>query len=330
MAKAAEEGKTTTDLLKGMVTGMIDTPSRFLKACRDGDWEAIGRESVNLYFLAKTIKAAPELIKGSAEALRRLPDALARTFDSLTILRQRTVALGLKTEGRFRPELTRPAPPPTPPPTPTTAIPKLTVKPGGGQATGTPTGMLRDVDSPSRGVQVGASHPVFKGRVPANDPPPSAPQAQAKKVAVNAPKDLPPAQAVDTTRPPASAGDPITMSKRLPRSRPKRPSAPPAAELDIDEGEISRKRQRGEEQPKKESISTPNKVPIKGSAWLNRRLGTDSALQGKFMAWVEEEHFGEHPHMTPETTFADDLLERWNDTLTEKLTLGERRSRPKQ
>jgi len=35
--------------------------------------------------------------------LRRLPEALARTYDSLTILRQRTIALGLKIEGRFRP-----------------------------------------------------------------------------------------------------------------------------------------------------------------------------------------------------------------------------------
>ena len=31
MAEAAKQGKTTGDLLKGMVTGLIETPGRFLK-----------------------------------------------------------------------------------------------------------------------------------------------------------------------------------------------------------------------------------------------------------------------------------------------------------
>ncbi len=104
LAAAAEQGATTGDLLKGMVTGLIDTPSRFLKACEDDDWEAIGRETVNLYLLAKTIKEAPETIKKIPDAVKRLPELLAKTKESLRILRARTVALGLKKEGRLLPE----------------------------------------------------------------------------------------------------------------------------------------------------------------------------------------------------------------------------------
>lgn len=59
-----------------------------------------------------------------------------------------------------------PPSPTTPSPNPT---PTLTVKQGGSQGSGTPTGMLRDVDSPSPSVQVPASHPVFKNKPPAND-----------------------------------------------------------------------------------------------------------------------------------------------------------------
>ena len=47
MAEAAKQGKTTGDLLKGMVTGLIEAPGRFLKACREGDWEGIGREATD-------------------------------------------------------------------------------------------------------------------------------------------------------------------------------------------------------------------------------------------------------------------------------------------
>ena len=104
-----------------------------------------------------------------------------------------------------------PAPAPKPqigsqPPTASTPAPapKLEVVPGGGQASGTPKGMLRDVDRPGRGVDVPASHPVLKGNVPANDPPPE-PQGQRMKVAANAPKDVPAGQVVETA-PPASIG----------------------------------------------------------------------------------------------------------------------------
>jgi hypothetical protein len=125
MAAAAEQGATTSDLLKRMVTGIVETPSRFLKACRDGDWEAIGRESVALYLLAKTIREAPETIGKIPEAVKRLPELLAKTQESLRILRQRTVALGLKSEGRFSPQPVSPPAaqiPPAPTPAPTLTV----------------------------------------------------------------------------------------------------------------------------------------------------------------------------------------------------------------
>lgn len=90
MAKAAEQGATTSELLKGMVMGIIETPSRFLKACEDGDWEAIGKETVNLYFLAKTLKESPELVKNLTKT------AVATTNRALRILRARTVALEIE------------------------------------------------------------------------------------------------------------------------------------------------------------------------------------------------------------------------------------------
>jgi hypothetical protein len=97
MAEAAKQGKTTGDLLKGMVTGLIETPARFLKACRDGDWEGIGREAVNIYLLAKTIKEAPEMVQ-------KMPALVERTWASLRILRARKVALELQGEARMLPK----------------------------------------------------------------------------------------------------------------------------------------------------------------------------------------------------------------------------------
>jgi hypothetical protein len=75
-----------------------------LKAAHD--WEAIGRESVNLYLLAKTLKEAPATVRKAANAATRIPELIARTNESLRILRQRTVALGLENEVRLAPEPT--------------------------------------------------------------------------------------------------------------------------------------------------------------------------------------------------------------------------------
>jgi len=77
VAKAAEKGATTTDLLEGMVTGLIETPERLWKAIQNDDWEAIGRETANLYMLAKSgkqgaAKAVPwiALVRARAAGLR--------------------------------------------------------------------------------------------------------------------------------------------------------------------------------------------------------------------------------------------------------------------
>jgi hypothetical protein len=160
MAAAAEQGADTVDLLKGMVTGVIDTPSRFLEACRKDDWEAIGREAVNLYFLAKTLRDAPQTIKEIPGAVGKLPELLAKTRESVGILRARTLSLGLKTEGRFSPRTptsavpeARPAPPSRPtllaeaPPASSAPVTKPTAEalPTGEQpAPGTTTRRLQD------------------------------------------------------------------------------------------------------------------------------------------------------------------------------------------
>lgn len=75
--KAAEQGATTSELLSGMLKGLIETPERLWKAIENDDWEAIGRETANLYMLAKTgkqgaAKAAPwiALVRARAAGLR--------------------------------------------------------------------------------------------------------------------------------------------------------------------------------------------------------------------------------------------------------------------
>lgn len=75
--KAAEQGATTSELLAGMWKGLIETPERLWKAIESDDWEAIGRETANLYMLAKggkqgAAKAAPwiALVRARAAGLR--------------------------------------------------------------------------------------------------------------------------------------------------------------------------------------------------------------------------------------------------------------------
>ena len=69
LMKAFEQGATRTDVLKGLVSGLVGTPKRLLDAVEDGDWEAVGREAVNLYLLTKVIKETPQ-------AIRRVPEFL--------------------------------------------------------------------------------------------------------------------------------------------------------------------------------------------------------------------------------------------------------------
>jgi len=187
--------------------------------------------------------------------------------------------------------------------------------------------MLRDTDAASRGVQVDASHPVLKNRPPANDTP-TPPQGQAAKVAVNATKDVPHAQHIDPAQGPSAPGqttDPARMGKKPPTSGPKqkKSSGPPADKLELDEGELSKKQRRGSAS-QQDRISTPGKTPIKGSEWLNGRL-PDIEDQRLFLQWIEDGHFGEHPHLRPYDAFADALLEEWNGTLSRRRVLGPRR-----
>jgi hypothetical protein len=285
-----------------MVTGLIDTPSRFLKACREGDWEAIGRESVNLYMLAKTVKEAPRAIEKIPEVVKKLPELLAQTQASLRILRARTVALGLKSEARLPPEpVPRTPPAPKPPP-------DLVVKQGGGQGSGKPTGMLRDTDSSGSGVKVDTSHPVVKNKTPANDnAPPPPPQAQqAVRGTAKAPQDLPPAQKTDQgAHAPGQTTDPARLGKKPPTSSPKpKDPGPPAAELDPGEGDTTRKPRRNagdqDDLPKKEKISdTYNKSELEQSPQLIERL-PDPNHRRLYMEWLKKGHVGKgHPHINP-------------------------------
>jgi hypothetical protein len=101
LMKAFEQGATRTEVLKGLVTGLIGTPQRFLKAVEDGDWEAVGREAVNLYLLARVVKESPKVVA-------RVPELLVTTRRALRVLRARTLGLRLKS-ARLVPE-----PPPLP------------------------------------------------------------------------------------------------------------------------------------------------------------------------------------------------------------------------
>jgi hypothetical protein len=56
MSKAAAQGAGTGDLIVAMGKNIIETPERMWTAIKNDDWEAIGREAVNLYMLAKSGK----------------------------------------------------------------------------------------------------------------------------------------------------------------------------------------------------------------------------------------------------------------------------------
>ncbi len=63
MAKAAEQGATTEDLLKGMVLEPLETPMRWIEAAEKGDWRAVGKETANLYIIAKAGKQGVGKVK---------------------------------------------------------------------------------------------------------------------------------------------------------------------------------------------------------------------------------------------------------------------------
>ncbi|HYP27436.1 MAG TPA: DUF4157 domain-containing protein [Blastocatellia bacterium] len=194
------------------------------------------------------------------------------------------------------------------PPVKSRPVPAPTVKQGGGQGTGKPTGMLRDTDASSRGVQVDTSHPVFKNKQPANDAQPP-PRDQAAKVAVNATKDLPRGQTIDPVQGAGATGqntNPTRMGKKPPTSdsKLKKNSGPPAAELDPGEGATTKKPRRsrgdGDDLPSKQKISDRyDKPELEQSPELIARL-PDPNHRRLYMEWLKKGHLGTgHPHVNP-------------------------------
>ena len=103
LGKAAEKGASTADLLKGMAKGLIETPERFYKAVEAGDWNAIGKETVNLYLLAKTgkegaMKAAPmlRLVRARAAGLEGGMGAGA-ALESLKLAKRENLVIRFRT-----------------------------------------------------------------------------------------------------------------------------------------------------------------------------------------------------------------------------------------
>ncbi|WP_426503061.1 eCIS core domain-containing protein [Dactylosporangium sp. McL0621] len=215
MADAAAHGASTTDLLKGMVLGIIETPERFLDACRRDDWKAIGREAVNLYMLADGLRRAPGELAKVPEIARKLPGLLAKTRASLRVLRARNVALGLAQESRFVPPPPVPVHPVvlgTPPRLPPA---ELAIHQGGGQAVRGPAGVLKG-DSPSVQVDV-RSHGRIRATAPVNENVPRGRTAQRRRaVAGDArPAELPAAQQIEPPAATAAPGHtPISAAKK--------------------------------------------------------------------------------------------------------------------
>jgi hypothetical protein len=102
MAKAAEQGADTDDLIIAMGKNIIETPERMWKAIKNDDWEAIGREAVNLYMLAKSGK------EGAAKAYSLMKLVKARRLGLMkgmsvdTALKVREIAMREDLTIRFR------------------------------------------------------------------------------------------------------------------------------------------------------------------------------------------------------------------------------------
>jgi len=104
LMQAFEHGATRTDVLKGIASGILGTPVRFTRAIMDGNWENVGREAVNYYYLVQLARHGPEYVK------TKLPELLAFTQRGLRILRARVLGLQLG-EARLLPRMPLPAEP---------------------------------------------------------------------------------------------------------------------------------------------------------------------------------------------------------------------------
>jgi hypothetical protein len=231
MAEAAKQGKTTGDLLKGMVTGLIETPARFLKACRDGDWEGIGREAVNLYLLAKTIKEVPEMVG-------KMPALVERTRASLRVLRARKVALELQNEARLLP---KPQAPPQ-----TGAAPKRPIGfelPHNAPVTPTPP----PVPEPQILTTIRPSRPVAGfGRKLAPKPEP-VPLTPGQTVFT----EMPRARSVQGNQPAYGSVTPALKGERVGRPTASSTKPPPGGEPPVNV-------------PAKQTVQTPKDIPQTG------------------------------------------------------------------
>ena len=120
---------------------------------------------------------------------------------------------------KSEPRLQSVAEPKPAPPAPPSATPASAVKQQGGQG----LGMLRATDAPSPAVKVHATHPIFKGKLPANDPP-VAPQSQTARVAANATADAPAARYIDPAHGTSDSSQGANQARASAGDPPSRPS----------------------------------------------------------------------------------------------------------
>jgi hypothetical protein len=230
LAAAAEQGATTGDLLKGMVTAPFEIPGRFIKALQDEDWEAIGREAVNLYMLGKALKQSPKMVEQMGARGAQL---IAQTQRSLRILRARTVALTMKGEARFMPKAATP-PPPAPPKSPAVL--------------GTPPATKVDVPTSTRPTP---HQPKDVSKASKRVDPPEAPKGGEKKSTVAKPAKKP----SENDRKRLSADD---RPKKKPTKKPK-----PKQQTDPDDQRYAADeradKQRAKDQGKKQTQTRPGK-----------------------------------------------------------------------
>ncbi len=121
VGKEAEQGATTADLLKGMAKGLLETPERLWTAIQNDDWEAIGKETTNLYMLAKTgkqgaAKAAPwiALVRARATVFARGGMSTAAALAVLKIARETKLVIRFRKAGRAAISLRAKGHPPKP------------------------------------------------------------------------------------------------------------------------------------------------------------------------------------------------------------------------
>ena len=88
---ADKEGAGTWDLVIGMGEAIVDTPERVYEAIKNDDWEAIGREAVNLYLLGKAARSG---VSGAKQIPARLRQAAGQATAVIRLLRSKMLATG--------------------------------------------------------------------------------------------------------------------------------------------------------------------------------------------------------------------------------------------